>query len=118
MNSFILTYSFFASTRSAYIHFFFLDVSQSTNEAQACINTYMQGSVKFAAILSCIRYTVAMRVVNAASRSVDEEYLKEVERARRHLRALISNNRCAPIMLRLAYALRTISFVYVRVLFL
>ncbi|KAL1820594.1 hypothetical protein ACET3Z_015463 [Daucus carota] len=44
-----------------------------------------------------------MRVVNAASRSVDEEYVKEVERARRHLRALISNNRCAPIMLRLAW---------------
>lgn len=33
---------------------------------------------------------------------VDSEYLKEIEGARRHLRALISNKTCAPIMLRLA----------------
>lgn len=45
-----------------------------------------------------------MGVVEATSRNyVDDEYLKVVERARRQLRALISNNRCAPIMLRLAY---------------
>ncbi|XP_041998801.1 L-ascorbate peroxidase 3-like isoform X2 [Salvia splendens] len=35
--------------------------------------------------------------------SVDSEYLKDVERARRELRALISNKNCAPIMLRLAW---------------
>ncbi|KAK4437637.1 L-ascorbate peroxidase 3 [Sesamum alatum] len=34
---------------------------------------------------------------------VDSEYLKEIERARRELRALISNKNCAPIMLRLAW---------------
>nr|ASZ84484.1 L-ascorbate peroxidase 3 [Buglossoides arvensis] len=34
---------------------------------------------------------------------VDTEYLKEVERVRRDLRALISNNNCSPIMLRLAW---------------
>lgn len=34
---------------------------------------------------------------------VDAEYLRQVDRARRHLRALISNKGCAPIMLRLAY---------------
>ncbi|XP_042003422.1 L-ascorbate peroxidase 3 [Salvia splendens] len=34
---------------------------------------------------------------------VDSEYLKDVERARRELRALISNKNCAPIMLRLAW---------------
>lgn len=45
-----------------------------------------------------------MRVVEAKkSRSVDEEYLKVVKNARRQLRALICNNKCAPIMLRLAW---------------
>ncbi|PON89362.1 Ascorbate peroxidase [Trema orientale] len=34
---------------------------------------------------------------------VDAEYLKEVEKARRDLRALISSKNCAPIMLRLAW---------------
>ncbi|KAL0422904.1 UNVERIFIED_CONTAM: L-ascorbate peroxidase 3 [Sesamum latifolium] len=34
---------------------------------------------------------------------VDTEYLKEIEKARRELRALISNKNCAPIMLRLAW---------------
>ncbi|XP_008788436.2 probable L-ascorbate peroxidase 4, peroxisomal [Phoenix dactylifera] len=34
---------------------------------------------------------------------VDEEYLKEIEKARRDLRALISSKGCAPIMLRLAF---------------
>ncbi|KAF4377619.1 hypothetical protein G4B88_006899 [Cannabis sativa] len=34
---------------------------------------------------------------------VDGEYLKEVEKARRDLRALISSKNCAPIMLRLAW---------------
>jgi len=31
------------------------------------------------------------------------EYAKEIEKARRDLRALISNRNCAPLMLRLAY---------------
>ncbi|PKA60777.1 putative L-ascorbate peroxidase 4 [Apostasia shenzhenica] len=34
---------------------------------------------------------------------VDAEYLKEIERVRRDLRALISSKNCAPIMLRLAW---------------
>ncbi|EYU37947.1 hypothetical protein ABFS82_02G008800 [Erythranthe guttata] len=34
---------------------------------------------------------------------VDSEYLKDVDKARRELRALISNKNCAPIMLRLAW---------------
>ncbi|CAH9106969.1 unnamed protein product [Cuscuta epithymum] len=34
---------------------------------------------------------------------VDDEYLKEIEKARRDLRALISSKSCAPIMLRLAW---------------
>ncbi|KAL0334584.1 UNVERIFIED_CONTAM: L-ascorbate peroxidase 3 [Sesamum radiatum] len=34
---------------------------------------------------------------------VDSEYLKEIETARRELRAFISNKNCAPIMLRLAW---------------
>ncbi|KAL6494844.1 L-ascorbate peroxidase 3 [Orobanche gracilis] len=34
---------------------------------------------------------------------VDSEYLKEIEKARRELRALIANKNCAPIMLRLAW---------------
>ncbi|TMX01989.1 hypothetical protein EJD97_022913 [Solanum chilense] len=34
---------------------------------------------------------------------VDTEYIKEIEKARRDLRALISNKSCAPIMLRLAW---------------
>ncbi|XP_047322377.1 L-ascorbate peroxidase 3-like [Impatiens glandulifera] len=34
---------------------------------------------------------------------VDTEYLKQIDRARRDLRALISNKNCAPIMLRLAW---------------
>ncbi|KAL2907181.1 putative L-ascorbate peroxidase 3 peroxisomal [Bienertia sinuspersici] len=33
---------------------------------------------------------------------VDADYLKEIERACRDLRALISTKQCAPIMLRLA----------------
>ncbi|KAG0475872.1 hypothetical protein HPP92_012713 [Vanilla planifolia] len=34
---------------------------------------------------------------------VDDEYLKQIEKARRDLRALISSMNCAPIMLRLAW---------------
>ncbi|KAL4645497.1 hypothetical protein ACB092_02G238900 [Castanea dentata] len=34
---------------------------------------------------------------------LDKEYLKEIEKARRDLRALISSKGCAPIMLRLAW---------------
>ncbi|KAJ8572200.1 hypothetical protein K7X08_008711 [Anisodus acutangulus] len=34
---------------------------------------------------------------------VDTEYIKEIEKARRDLRALISSKNCAPIMLRLAW---------------
>ncbi|CAK8576721.1 unnamed protein product [Lathyrus sativus] len=34
---------------------------------------------------------------------VDAEYLKQIEKARRDLRALIANRNCAPIMLRLAW---------------
>ncbi|KAI5647839.1 hypothetical protein M9H77_33844 [Catharanthus roseus] len=34
---------------------------------------------------------------------VDADYLKEIDKARRDLRALISNKNCAPIMLRLAW---------------
>ncbi|XP_004505790.1 L-ascorbate peroxidase 3 [Cicer arietinum] len=34
---------------------------------------------------------------------VDAEYLKEIDKARRDLRALIANRNCAPIMLRLAW---------------
>ncbi|KAG0477808.1 hypothetical protein HPP92_012527 [Vanilla planifolia] len=34
---------------------------------------------------------------------VDDEYLKQIEKARRDLRALISSKNCAPIMLRLAW---------------
>lgn len=33
---------------------------------------------------------------------VDAEYLKQIEKARRDLRALIANRNCAPLMLRLA----------------
>lgn len=36
---------------------------------------------------------------------VDGDYLKEVDKARRDLRALIANRNCAPLMLRLAYSL-------------
>lgn len=35
---------------------------------------------------------------------VDAQYLVEIEKARRELRALISSKQCAPIMLRLAYS--------------
>lgn len=35
--------------------------------------------------------------------AIDAEYLKEIEKARRDLRALISSKNCAPIMLRLAW---------------
>nr|AOR16601.1 ascorbate peroxidase [Tripidium arundinaceum] len=38
-----------------------------------------------------------------AAPMVDAEYPRQVDRARRHLRALISNKGCAPIMLRLAW---------------
>ncbi|KAJ8545728.1 hypothetical protein K7X08_018311 [Anisodus acutangulus] len=38
-----------------------------------------------------------------AAAIVDAEYLKEIEKARRDLRALISSKNCAPIMLRLAW---------------
>ncbi|CAK7334241.1 unnamed protein product [Dovyalis caffra] len=38
-----------------------------------------------------------------AAKVVDAEYLKEIEKARRDLRALISSKNCAPIMLRLAW---------------
>jgi len=38
-----------------------------------------------------------------ASPVVDSDYLKEIDKARRDLRALISSRNCAPIMLRLAW---------------
>jgi L-ascorbate peroxidase len=37
-----------------------------------------------------------------AGKVVDAEYSKEIEKARRDLRALIASKSCAPIMLRLA----------------
>ena len=40
---------------------------------------------------------------------VDAEYLKEIDKARRDLRALTSSKNCAPIMLRLAYASLSLS---------
>ena len=40
---------------------------------------------------------------------VDAEYMAEIERARRDLRALIASKGCAPIMLRLAYVHLTLS---------
>jgi hypothetical protein len=44
-----------------------------------------------------------------AAPMVDAEYLRQVDRARRHLRALISNKGCAPIMLRLAYVRQSLT---------
>ncbi|KAD7117700.1 hypothetical protein R6Q59_013742 [Mikania micrantha] len=41
--------------------------------------------------------------MEAAAPVVDAEYMKEIERTRRDLRALISKKNCAPIMLRLAW---------------
>ncbi|CAL0311456.1 unnamed protein product [Lupinus luteus] len=38
-----------------------------------------------------------------AKLAVDNDYLKEIDKARRHLRALISTRNCAPLMLRLAW---------------
>ncbi|KAK7367276.1 hypothetical protein VNO80_09285 [Phaseolus coccineus] len=38
-----------------------------------------------------------------AKPDVDQEYLKEIEKARRELRALINTNKCVPLMLRLAW---------------
>jgi hypothetical protein len=40
--------------------------------------------------------------VSMALPVVDTEYLKEIEKARRDLRAVIAYKNCAPIMLRLA----------------
>ena len=40
--------------------------------------------------------------VSMALPVVDTEYLKEIDKARRDLRALIAYKNCAPIMLRLA----------------
>ena len=45
----------------------------------------------------------AAAAAEMAAPVVDAEYLRQVDRARRQLRALISNKGCAPIMLRLAY---------------
>lgn len=42
--------------------------------------------------------------------AIDAEYLKEIEKARRDLRSLISSRSCAPIMLRLAYVIFLLSF--------
>ncbi|CAN0898518.1 L-ascorbate peroxidase 3 [Linum grandiflorum] len=39
----------------------------------------------------------------AATPVVDAEYLKEIDKARRQLRALIYGRQCAPIMFRLAF---------------
>jgi len=47
---------------------------------------------------------------------VDAEYLRQVDRARRHLRALISNKGCAPIMLRLAYVRQSLTSSRARIL--
>lgn len=41
---------------------------------------------------------------------VDTEYLKEIDKARRNLRALIAYKNCAPIMLRLACVFYSLSF--------
>lgn len=47
-------------------------------------------------------------VSSMAAPIVDAEYLKEIEKARRDLRALLSSKNCAPIMLRLAYVCKII----------
>lgn len=105
INFFMLTHSFYAQHAR---HIFIscdLDVCQCTWEAPHCIYTCTTGGVKLVTI-----YILSMGVVVATSRNyVDDEYLKEVERARRQLRALISKNRCAPIMLRLAYVFSLLS---------
>ncbi|KAJ4966824.1 hypothetical protein NE237_018673 [Protea cynaroides] len=46
---------------------------------------------------------VALIDTTMAAPVVDAEYFKEIEKARRDLRALISSKNCAPIMLRLAW---------------
>ncbi|CAN1226794.1 L-ascorbate peroxidase 3 [Linum perenne] len=46
---------------------------------------------------------MAMAEPAAATPVVDAEYLKEIDVARRHLRALIYGKQCAPIMLRLSF---------------
>ena len=47
--------------------------------------------------------------MSAATPVVDAEYMAEIERARRDLRALIASKGCAYIMLRLAYVHLTLS---------
>ncbi|MED6108457.1 L-ascorbate peroxidase 3 [Stylosanthes scabra] len=47
--------------------------------------------------------TMAKEGVVGSKGSVDFEYAKQIEKARRELRALISSRNCAPLMLRLAW---------------
>ena len=51
----------------------------------------------------CVQKWRERECVSMAMPVVDTEYLKQIDKARRDLRALISTKNCAPIMLRLAW---------------
>jgi hypothetical protein len=52
---------------------------------------------------------ISSAAMSEAAPVLDAEYMAEIERARRDLRALIASKNCAPIMLRLAYVLSPMS---------
>nr|XP_025651692.2 probable L-ascorbate peroxidase 4, peroxisomal isoform X2 [Arachis hypogaea]XP_025698343.2 probable L-ascorbate peroxidase 4, peroxisomal isoform X2 [Arachis hypogaea] len=53
--------------------------------------------------LSSFRSIYTLRIMAKEGVAVDFEYAKQIDKARRELRALISSRNCAPLMLRLAW---------------
>lgn len=74
-------------------------IPRSEVETRAELPCFLTNSFFFSSSASS---SAAMSEVAAV---VDAEYMAEIERARRDLRALIASKNCAPIMLRLAYVL-------------
>ncbi|CAN6680487.1 unnamed protein product [Malus baccata var. baccata] len=76
----------------------------STILAQSAVGVAVTAAVVILSYLYEVRKNANLRFhALMAAPVVNEEYLKEIEKARRDLRALIYSKNCAPIMLRIAW---------------
>lgn len=86
-------------TYNTIIHSLIHSIHSQLAVSSAVSFAYFWFGFSFARVRNRFRYPLSM----ALPVVVDSEYLKEVDKARRDLRALIANRNCAPLMLRLAY---------------
>lgn len=58
-----------------------------------------------------LNFSIIIIIMGKCYPVVSEEYQKAIEKAKRKLRGLIAEKNCAPLMLRLAYVLLSISLI-------